>query len=114
MHKGELSKDDGKKINVEGQGKRWKEQESQGLADRRRRLKGARRKEFDQFYGTGGKTVTNGKGDKRRPTDPEMYEAGYMSTFAKTPQEREMWSKRWRALRDEKSHVQPEPELYVH
>jgi hypothetical protein len=111
MHQGDIGKKDIAKTNVSGQRKRWKEQESDSLADRRRKMTGARRKEFDKVHGTGGKKVSNGKGDARRPTDPDLYEAGYMSTFAKTPQEREMWSKRWKALRDGKRHVQPEPEL---
>ena len=32
-----------------------------------------------------------GKGDRQRPQNQELYEAGYNVTFAKTPEEKAKW-----------------------
>lgn len=96
--------------------KDWDVRQKDSMASRRKRWDADQKKDAVAYYGknTAMGNVSGagaGKGDKRRPTDAEMYEAGYMSAHADTPQERERWAKKWRALRDGKRHVQPEPEL---
>jgi hypothetical protein len=98
-----MNSDENHNVSLGSGEKRWKEQAAQSLADSRRRTPKDRMKEFDSFHKNMDKgTKQAGKGDGRRPGNQEMYEAGYMATFAETPQEREKWAARWRALRDGK------------
>ena len=97
--------------------KDWKVREKDTMARRRARWDKDQKAEAVEFYGKekamGMSGKRNGKGDRRRPTNQEQYEAGYMATFAETPQERAMWAKRWQQLRDGKvrdnaDQVQPD------
>jgi hypothetical protein len=88
----------------------WKTREKDSMSTRRARWDADQMKDAVDFYGKN-RAMGNvrggtgaGKGDKRRPTDAEMYEAGYMAAYAETPAEREQWKKKWRALRDRKRH----------
>lgn len=85
--------------------KDWKERAADSMASRRARWDKDQVKDATAEYGADvARGVIGaagaGKGDKRRVTDQELYEAGYMAAYAETAEARESWARRWQTLHD--------------
>lgn len=85
--------------------KDWSERAADSMASRRARWdkdqKAGATAEYGADVASGAIGATGaGKGDSRRPTDQELYDAGYQAAFADTKEERERWVAEWQRLHD--------------